>query len=165
MFRYIRVVAPSAGRPARRQVRKLPVFLLLAAMLCGCVDNTTAVAGDEAEPTMLDAYLVTSIEDAQSLSLAIRFVDQDSSPSEELKEILVGMLGDKLDDLTRLLPVSENEDLVALACRVHKQTSGDVFAVTRSCRETDLCDKAHSLAEVCVARGFAKPDEILIPQQ
>lgn len=113
---------------------------------------------------MLDMHLISIIEDVQTLGLAIQLADSDSDNNKSLSDLLISMLGEKLDDVTHFLPRTEDEELDNLACRVLKKATKDIYAATDSCTATDLCEKAHYSAQVCVAKGYSTEDEISIPK-
>ncbi len=152
------------GASLRAGKTEIALLSLLGVGLCGCAGNQAIASDDEPEPTALDAHLLSLVEDVQTLSFAIRFIDPASENNESLKEIIVDMLSSKLNDLTLFLPTTENDRVIGLACRVHEKATNDIFIATDSCAEAELCEKAHGLAQVCVTEGFATEEDIAIPQ-
>ncbi len=132
-------------------------------MLSGCMENEPTAAESEVEVTGLVDHLYSTIEDVQTLSFAMRFVEPDTENGASLQEILGGMLSLKLLDLTQFLPATEDRRVIGLACRVLEKATEDIFIATNSCSETDLCDRSYKLAQYCVAEGFASEDDIVIP--
>jgi len=142
-----------------------PLLLaMLGGMLCGCVGHEAVASDGKSEPTELDAHLSTLIEDVQTLSFAMRFIDPATENGQSLKEILGDMLGLKLLSLSQFLPTTGNDRVVSLACRVLEQATGDIYVVTDSCAERELCDRSYEVAQYCVAKGHATVDDIAIPK-
>lgn len=167
-------------------IQKLLV-ILLGAWLSGCAADRANRAGYGPDPTgmvgaqvrsiaepvkseyhdatELDVYLMSMVEDVQSLAYALRLVEPaDTENDRFVKDVLVDMLDLKLLSLAQFLPSTDESRVVGLACRALEQATNDIFIATNSCSETHLCERSHDLALVCVAEGFATEEEIAIPQ-
>lgn len=179
MFRRIRVIIHM------QMVHKLLV-ILLGTGLCSCAEDLDCPSDDEPDltgleaqilsiaesvnseyqdATELDVYLMSMVEDVQSLAYALRLVDPAVSENNKfLKEVIVDMLDLKLLSLTQFLSNTEDDRVIGSACRALEQATDDVFISTNSCSETLLCERSHDLAQVCVTEGFATKEDIAIPQ-
>lgn len=137
--------------------------LIASGLYCGCSTSHVVAQDSPDDALMLDTYIISLVEDTQNLSFALRLTETDSQNGRQLRSAISEMLAEKLADLARSLPTTQNSELVALACRAHERTTIDIAAATDSCRNTDLCDAAYDVALVCVDRGHATREAIAIP--
>ena len=169
-----------------QMIKKLLV-VLLGAGLCGCAKDPASLLNDGPEPTgldsevlsvagplqsdfqdatQLDVYLMSMVEDVQSLAYALRLIDPAVSEHNKfLKDVIVDMLDLKLLSLAQFLSSTENHRVIRSACTVLKYSTEDIFNSTNSCTETVLCERSHDVALVCVAEGHATEEEIAIPRE
>jgi len=139
----------------------LAAFFLV---IWGCNDSGATTSKNDSESPANDVILYSLVEDVQTLSFALRFVDPATDNGKALYEILGGMLGSKMTDLAQFLPTTESETLISTACDAMKGVTGDLAAVTNSCAETDLCEKSLEVAKFCASKGYAIPEDIALPE-
>lgn len=108
-------------------------------------------------------YLLSQIEDVDSLAFATRFVDSSTPDGRLLLETFDGMLSLKLLDLAQFLPASGDIQVVETACRVAEGASEHIFLATNSCTEGSSCEHLKAVAQLCVEAGFATAEDIAIP--
>ena len=169
-----------------QMIKKLLV-VLMGVGLCSCAKDRASLSNDGPEPaglesevlsvsgplqsdfqdaTQLDVYLMSMVEDVQSLAFALRLVDPAVSENNRfLKDVIVNMLDLKLLSLAQFLSNTKNHRVIRSACTVLKHATEDIFNSTKSCSETLLCERSHDVALVCVAEGHATEHEIAIPRE